>query len=254
MTERNLGCNILALPETELYAEAAKRIVELARTAISERGRFMAAICGGDAPKPLYELLAKPEWKKQIDWSRTHVFWGDERVVPAEDPASNYRMANEALLSHVPIASGNVHRVLTEAGIPGQVAEIYQESIKNIFGVTGHEIPRFDLMLLGMGENGHTASLFPHSPLLLEQHKLVATQFVSEVGQWRVTMTPPLINNSREVLFLVTGARKAGMVRQVLTGSFAPADYPAQIVRPANGSLLWMLDTAAASLLSEKAA
>lgn len=254
MAGGSLGCNILAFPDTSLFCEAAKRVVELARGAIAERGRFMAALCGGNDPGPLYALLATPEWSSQIDWTRTHIFWGDERFVPPDNDASNFRMVNEALLSHVTVPPQNVHRVLTELGTAQEAAAAYEQTLKEAFSLRDKEFPQFDLMLLGVGENGHTASLFPYSALLDEKERLVASEFVKEVDQWRITMTLPVINNSREVLFLATGARKAEIVNDVLAGRFSPRQYPAQLVRPKSGKLVWLLDTPAASRLKKDAA
>lgn len=254
MAGGSLGCNILAFPEMTLFREAAKRVVELARGAIAERGHFMAALCGGNDPRPLYALLATPEWSNQINWARTHVFWGDERFVPPDNDASNFRMVNETLLSHVSIPLQNIHRVLTELGTAQEAAAAYERKLKDAFNLQDREFPQFDLMLLGLGENGHTASLFPYSALLDEKERLVASEFVKEVEQWRITMTLPVLNNSREVLFLATGARKAEIVNDVLAGRFSPRQYPAQLVRPKSGDLVWMLDTPAASCLKKDAA
>jgi 6-phosphogluconolactonase len=254
MAGGSLGCNILAFPDMTLFREAAKRVVEFAREAIAERGRFMAALCGGHDPKPLYTLLATPEWSEQIDWARTHIFWGDERFVQPDNEASNFRMVNETFLSHVPIPPQNIHRVLTEMGTAQEAAAAYEQRLKEVFSLRDREIPQFDLMLLGVGENGHTASLFPYSALLDQKERLVTSEFVKEVDQWRITMTLPVLNNSREVLFLATGARKAEIVNDVLAGRYSPRQYPAQLVRPKSGDLVWLLDTPAASRLKKDAA
>jgi len=232
-----------------LNQEAARRFSALAAEAIAARGRFLVSLSGGSTPKALYQLLATPEWRNGINWSKSHLFWGDERFVPADDPQSNYRMTSEALLSKIPIPSGNVHAVPTQLGKAEEAAAAYEKTIRQVAGTTGNEIPRFDLILLGLGENGHTASLFPHSPLLHETNRLVAADFVQEVNLYRITMTVPLINHARRGMFLVSGSGKAAVLKEVLTGPQQPEELPAQLIKLDQGMLIWLVDKPAASLL-----
>lgn len=234
--------------------EAAGRFVAAGRDAVRLRGRFVAALSGGTTPRPLYELLSTAEWRVQVDWKKTHLFWSDERFVPADDPRSNYGMARDALLSRIDIPPANVHPMVTQTADAQQAAQMYEQTIQRVFGTREGGIPKFDLMLLGLGENGHTASLFPHSPLLHENERLVAAEFVKEAGNWRITMTVPLINAARSVMVLVSGSGKAAALREVLSGAFRPEDYPAQLVRPVNGEMVWIVDESAVKLLPERAA
>jgi 6-phosphogluconolactonase len=242
--------SIVVSPDQEsLNRKAAEYLVGAAREAIEARGRFAIALAGGSTPKPLYEMLASPSWRTQIDWGNVHVFWGDERLVPADHPDSNYRMVNAALLSKVPVVASNVHRVPTERGDPDAVAAAYEKTILQDFNASAGEIPRFDVSVLGLGANGHTASLFPHTKSLTENRKLVMAEFVQELDQYRVTMTLPLINHSRNIVFLVSGAGKASVVKEVIGGPSDPQRLPAQLIRPDDGTLVWMLDKAAAAEL-----
>jgi 6-phosphogluconolactonase len=202
------------------------------------------ALSGGSTPEPLYELLGTDPWRAQVNWPDTQVFLADERFVPADDPQSNYRMIRETLLMHVPIPEGNVHPVPTESESAEQAAAVYEQTIKTVLGGRENDIPRFDLSLLGMGDNGHTASLFPGSPLLQESKRLVASEYVAEVKMWRITMTLPLINRARLIIFLVSGAKKAQVLREVLA-EHPQTTYPARLVRPVDGTLQWLVDRAA---------
>lgn len=231
-----------------LFHEAARRIVAAASAAVHARGRFTISLAGGSTPKTLYQLLATPEWKTQIDWPKVHLFFGDERMVPPDNPQSNYRMMHEALLSHVPVPRSNVHRVMTEIGSPDEVAATYEKTVRQILGSTA-DVPRFDFHLLGLGENGHTASLFPHRPVLHEDKKLIAADYIDEVGMYRITMTLPLLNHACIVAFLVSGSGKADIVREVVAGPYSPEDLPAQLIRLDDGELYYWLDQAAASKL-----
>ena len=204
------------------------------------------ALSGGSTPKILYQLLADPNepFREQIPWSKIHFFWSDERHVPPDHAESNYRMAHEAMLSHVPVPEANVHRVHSENPDAIEAAAEYEETLKQ---VTGESLPRLDLILLGLGGDGHTASIFPGSEVLQETIRLVAAPWVEKFNTHRITMTLPLLNNGASVVFLVSGAEKAEIVKEVLRG---PKQYPAQYVQPANGELVWMLDKAAAALIS----
>ena len=204
--------------------------------AVAQRGLSTVALSGGSTPKLLYQLLADPNepFREQVPWPRIHFFWSDERHVPPDHPESNYRMANEAMLAHVPVAKDNVHRVMSENPNAAEAAEQYEKAVP----------PRLDLILLGLGTDGHTASIFPGSEVLHETKRLVAAPWVEKLKAYRITMTLPLINNAASVVFLVSGAEKAEIVKEVLQG---PKRYPAQEVRPTNGELMWMLDQEAAS-------
>jgi 6-phosphogluconolactonase len=227
---------------------AAEMFVQSAADAVAARGRFCAALAGGSTPKRLYELLAKPEWAGRVKWSALEIFWGDERYVPADDPLSNYRMTNEALLKHVPVPSAQVHRVPTEIAPATKVAEAYEQTITRVFGSAS--IPHFDFVLLGLGTNGHTASLFPHSPMLHDQ-RLVVADYVNEVNMWRITMTARLINAARLIAFLVTGPDKSDVLHDVLYGPRDPERLPAQLITPEQGRLVWLVDKAAAARLPQ---
>ncbi|HVB47117.1 MAG TPA: 6-phosphogluconolactonase [Burkholderiales bacterium] len=230
---------------------AAEYIATLAAQSIAGRGRFTLALSGGGTPRPVYERLAAPALSARIDWTRTQLFFGDERCVPPEDPRSNYAMVKEALLERAPIPAANVHRVRGEDD-PQRAARGYEALLERLFGRSADGSPAegFDLVLLGMGDNGHTASLFPGSAVLGETRRWVAADDVEAVGMWRVTLTAPLINCARHVAFLVSGAGKAQMLARVLEGPRQPALLPAQIVQPARGELRWMLDASAAARLS----
>jgi 6-phosphogluconolactonase len=231
-----------------LSREAASRFQRLATESIAAVGRFSVALSGGSTPRVLYRLLGEPPLREVIDWPRVHLFWGDERFVPAEHPDSNYRMAREAFISKAPIPSGNVHRIPTESGNPETAAAQYEETLHRFFAQT----PNFDLVLLGLGADGHTASLFPGSPALDEHDRLVLATHVPKLDAWRLTLTPPVLRRARHALFLVSGSDKAPILREVLEGPYDPNRLPAQLVRPEKGDLTWLVDEAAASLLSAR--
>lgn len=238
---------IRVFPDPASLAEAAARhIVERAQSAIDARGVFSLVLSGGSTPRDLHLRLASAPFKDKIDWARVHVFFGDERGVPPDDAQSNYRMADETLLSRVPIPRKQIHRLRGELQ-PAEAASAYERELKEFFG---HEPPRFDLILLGMGDNGHCASLFPGGQAVREQERWVVAEFIDELNMWRLTLTPVVINLAREVVFLVAGANKAEMLQEVLQGPFAPDERPSQIVRPSPGEVIWMVDAAAASKLT----
>ncbi len=227
---------------------AADLFISSYSAAVADHGRFRVALSGGSTPWRAYELLAAPERRSQVNWEQVDVFWGDERYVPADDPVSNYRKTREALLERVPLPPSNVHRVRTEMS-PPEAAAAYEDAIRKSFGRTAG-IPMFDLVFLGLGTNGHTASLFPGSPLLRETTRLVAADFVAEVNMWRITMTAPLLNAARTIAFLLAGPDKAQVFRDVLCGPRDIERLPAQLIAPANGTLLWIVDQPAAALVS----
>jgi 6-phosphogluconolactonase len=240
---------LLELGSAEQLANAAAELfVNLAAEATNAPGRFRVALSGGTTPRRVYELLATDSFRDRVDWKGVELFWGDERYVPPEDRDSNYRMTREALLRHVPMPAENIHRVPTEISPPDAAAAAYENEIRQRFG-DSIGVPRFDLVLLGLGTNGHTASLFPQSPTLHETKKLVVADFVSEVNVWRLTMTVPLLNRGRTVAFLVSGQEKAQVLRDVLRGPRNTERLPAQLIAP-EGKLLWLVDNAAASLLT----
>ena len=238
---------VIISPSTETLARAAaERVVVAAAAAIAARGRFVIALTGGSTPKVMYALLASSEFAGRIDWARVHAYWGDERCRPPDDPASNYRMARETLLDHVPIPASQVHRMRGEDD-PNRAAAAYEQGLRALFPDGD---PRFDLILLGMGANGHTASLFPRLSAVREAVRWVVAEYVAEVGMWRITLTPVAINAAAEILFLVAGADKATMLARVLEGPRLVDELPAQVVAPSAGTLTWLVDAAAAASLT----
>ena len=201
---------------------------------------FTVALSGGSTPKVLYQLLAE-EFRDQVTWASTQFFWSDERHVPPDHPDSNYRMANEALLSHVPVTKSNIHRVPSENPNATEAAAEYE---RTLIETTSQSLPQLDLILLGLGGDGHTASIFPGSDVLHETKRLVAAPWVEKFKTYRITMTLPLLNNGASVVFLVSGTEKAKIVKEVFNG---PEQYPAQAIKPARGELLWLLDEDAAT-------
>jgi len=226
-----------------LSLAAAESFADAAAEAISQRGRFTVALSGGSTPSRLYQLLTLPPLRQRIDWSRCHLFWGDERLVPPDHADSNYRLARETLLDGVPLPVAQIHGVPVEVGEGNDVAQSYEEDLRDFFG-RDELWPRFDLLLLGLGSDGHTASLFPGSPALEESQRWVVATPPGTLPPpvHRVTLTLPAINAAREVLFLVAGADKAGVLHRVLQGDVG---LPAARVRPAGGDLYWFVDLAA---------
>jgi 6-phosphogluconolactonase len=251
--------NVLAL-------RAAESIAEIAREALAACGRFTLALCGGSTPEKTYSSLARPEQSAAIDWSKTYIFFGDERFVPHGDPNSNFRMAQKSLLLHVPIPALHVFPVPTEWSSAAKAAEAYARELSNFFQesepgrprprqsprrVAG-DIPRFDLILLGLGEDGHTASLFPGSAALKVEDALVTWSLPGSLPPPvdRITFTYPLINAARNVMFLATGPQKAAILHDVLEGSAGREIYPAVGVQPHDGRLMWFIDRSAAKSLT----
>jgi 6-phosphogluconolactonase len=235
-----------------LYRAAAEEFVQRAEAAVRERGSFAVALAGGSTPKGLYTLLAGDgagSFKARVPWDRSHFFWGDERHVPPDHPDSNYRMAYEAMLSRVMVPPEQIHRIKTENPDAGQAAEQYEQVLREFFRLQPGQWPRFDLVLLGMGPDGHTASLFPGTDAIHEQVRLVAAPWVQKFNTHRVTLTPPVLNHSAAVIFMVSGSDKAETLQAVLEGGYEPDRLPSQVVRPAEGALLWLVDRAAAAKL-----
>lgn len=263
---------------------------EVAAALALHRGAFPSiALAGGSTPRALYRLLADPAapFRARIDWQAVRFFWGDERHVPPDHPDSNFRMAREAMLDHVQVPAAHVHRIAGEEPDAARAARLYERELIEVFGLrrdrgngkdaagddaaagdataaggaevagdVAREWPRFDLVLLGLGEEGHTASLFPGSPLLAEDARarpsaqpLAAAVWVEKLHTWRITLTPPVLDHAATVIFLVSGAAKAAALAAVLEGEWQPEIYPAQVVAPVDGRLLWLVDRAAAAQL-----
>jgi len=231
-----------------LARAAAEQFIRIADESIKLRGRFAVALSGGATPKTMYEQLASAEMVGRVKWNRVYVFWGDERCVPPGDVVSNYRLAYESLLLHAPIPPQNVHRIHGELP-PERAAHEYERRLADFFSLVHKDPPRFDLLLLGMGANGHIASMFPNATALHEKGRTVVEQYVEELQTWRITITPPVINRAANVTFLVSGQEKADLMRAVLNGPYQPDRFPAQIVNLVAGRLVWMVDDAAAALL-----
>lgn len=233
----------------ELFAAAAEEIVNAANQAVAERGRFTIALSGGSTPKSLYTLLAINA-RSTLPWDRTFFFWGDERHVPPTDIESNYRMADESMLSKVSVPAGNVFRVAAENPDAGAAAAAYEQTLRKFFASPEAEIPRFDLILLGIGPDGHTASLFPGTAALQEKSRLVVSNWVEKFKTDRITFTLPLLNAARRIAFLVSGTDKAPALHAILETDASGEQYPAKLVRPVEGKLIWFVDRAAASGLT----
>jgi 6-phosphogluconolactonase len=240
------------MKEIKVYSDSpaltiatAALFVELAQKAIAETGRFTVALSGGSTPKAIYAKLATPEYARQVDWSKVHLFWGDERCVPPDNLDSNYNMTRMAMLSALPIPAGNIQRMRGELE-PAQAAQAYEEILRRYFEAAK---PGFDLVLLGMGDDGHTASLFPGTAAVHEDKRWAIENYVEKLKMWRLTLTPPIINAAKTVAFVVAGESKAARLKSVLEGKSKPDEQPSQIIQPTTGKLLWLLDEAAAKLL-----
>lgn len=225
----------------EMSRRAAETFAETAERKIRAKGSFNVALSGGKTPERLYALLGA-EYAEKIEWGKVHIFWGDERCVPPDSPESNYRMASKALLSKIDIPDKNVHRIRGEDE-PMSAALAYEEEVRRHFGLKAGEAPVFDMVLLGLGRDGHTLSIFPATKALFEEERLVIDNYVEKLKAHRVTMTLKAVNNASNALFLVSGREKAVILREVLKGT--EAIYPAQMVRP--GKLVWLIDKDAAS-------
>lgn len=236
----------------DLFQAAAEEVIAVAAKAIDQRGRFTIALSGGSTPKGLYTLLAANAGSS-LAWPEMFFFFGDERHVPPESADSNYRMANESLFSKAPIPSENIFRVPAEIGDAAQAAAEYENTLRKFFDLQPGEVPQFDLILLGMGPDGHTASLFPETNALDEKSKLVVANWVEKLKSSRITFTLPLLNAAKNVFFLVSGADKAAALHRVLDENSPGEKYPAKLVNPTNGKLIWFVDRAASSDLSPAA-
>jgi len=228
-----------------LSEAAAETFVDLAAQAINANGHFSVALSGGNTPHLLYEILATAPFRKKVNWESVHVFWGDERCVPLDDPRSNFLMARRMLLDRVPIPVEHIHPIFGD--LPAAMAaNNYETVLRNFFG---KQPPVFDLILLGLGDNAHTASLFPHTPVLGEKERWVDEVYVAELSMYRVTLTAPLINQAKAVIFLVSGAEKAVALQNVLEGAYHPHEFPAQLIQPNGAHPIWLVDRAAAHKL-----
>lgn len=230
-----------------LSRAAADRFLALSRECIALAGKFTVALSGGSTPRKLYSLLGADPYQKSVDWTRAHVFWADERAVPRDHPESNFKLAFDAFLSGVPIPAANLHRIRGEEG-PERAAKEYEDDLRRFFDIQG--LPIFDLIILGIGEDGHTASLFPGSSALSETTRLALPVYPERPKTGRVTLTLPVLNNASHILFLASGHAKTDIVAEVLGEGKTNGRYPAGLVKPAHGSLEWFIDKDAAAKLS----
>ncbi|WP_316633889.1 6-phosphogluconolactonase [uncultured Flavobacterium sp.] len=226
----------------EINITAADLFVQSAQKAIAEKGKFTAVLTGGSSPAGIYKLLASDAYKTKIDWSKVFIFWGDERWVPLNDDLSNAKMSYGALLSHVPIPKTNIFEMYKDGVTPEDYAITYEQSIRKILGDDG----KFDLILLGMGDDGHTASLFPGQTVLKEQKKWVSAYYLEPQKMHRITLTAPLINNAEKIIVVAFGEKKAPALKEVTTGTYNPETYPMQLIKPVSGELLFLIDKSAA--------
>jgi 6-phosphogluconolactonase len=233
-----------------LAHSAAKHFAARVQEVVARRGRARIAISGGSTPKATFALLADPSqpYGREVPWEKVELFWVDERTVGPDDPDSNYRMTREQLLSKVPLQPEHVHRIEGELD-PEEAAAKYESVIRREFRLEGAEVPRFDLLWLGMGDDGHTASLFPHTEGIHQLGRIVYANHVPQKDTWRITLTAPVINEALEVIFLIGGDDKAEPLERVLYGAYDPEETPAQLIQPKNGSLLFLLDKKAAAKL-----
>ena len=232
----------ILMTAAELFEAAAAEFAARASQAVRASGRFTVALSGGSTPKALYSLLAT---KSNIPWDKIYFFWGDERHVPPDHPESNYRMANEALLSKVPVRPENIFRIHAEENDAAAAALQYEQALRDSFHLSPGQFPRFDLILLGTGPDGHTASLFPGTAALNETQRLVVANWVPKFNTHRITFTFPVLNAAACVIFLASGPDKAAILHEILENR--AADLPSQRVQPTNGKLIWMVDEPAAS-------
>lgn len=245
MTDRDI---IICADAEELSQKAAERFIRLAQDAIARSGRFIVALSGGSTPRALYSLLASPGYNERIQWNKIHLYWGDERCVPPHHPDSNFLMVQETLLANITIPRENFHRIAAEFE-PAAAAADYQEQIQKLFQLSPGALPRFDLILLGLGEDGHTASLFPGNAALDDKQHIVIATYVDKLNAHRVTLTLPVINRAAEIVFLVAGQDKSSVVKQIIGESADGPALPAARVRPASGRLVWLITKDAASAL-----
>lgn len=231
--------------KTEITTQVADIFVAAAQQAIQQKNRFVVALTGGSSPVGIYKLLATPEYQSKVDWNKVFVFWGDERWVALDDDLSNAKMSAETLLNHVPIPKSNIFAMYKAGVKPEEYAVEYEQYIKDIAGDKG----QFDLILLGMGDDGHTASLFPGEAVLKEENKWVAAYYLAPQSMYRITLTAPIINNAKQILVITFGENKAHALHEVLHGDYNPEKYPTQLIKPVNGKLQFFTDKAAAQTI-----
>lgn len=246
MSERTIVSDL-----DDMSVRGANHVAEIIERAVKERKKCMIALSGGNTPRKLYERLASEEFVSRIPWESTYWFFGDERHVPPDHDDSNYKMASDSLLSNVPIPTGNIHRIMTEKPDPPTIAASYELTLMKVFNLAPGELPVFDLMFLGVGADGHVASLFPHSDALQVTARMATANKIPETENWRITMTFPVINEAKQLLFLVAGEDKAEALRQVLEGPSNPEEFPAQLIRQKRGFQLWLIEKSAAALLTQ---
>jgi 6-phosphogluconolactonase len=237
---------VIVLDTEALFRAAAAEFVTAARGAVRTKGRFDVVLSGGSTPKGLFSLLAG---NPDVPWEHVRFFWGDERHVAPGHPDSNFRMANEALLSKVGAKPEQVWRIAGENPNAAEAASDYQRQLREYFAISAGQVPRFDMVLLGMGPDGHTASLFPGTQALDERERLVVSNWVGKFYTDRITFTAPVLNHAAMVMFMVSGADKAPALKAVLEGPFEPAQLPAQLIRPEQGRLLWLIERTAGAML-----
>ncbi len=229
----------------EMNNTLANLLAEIAEKSVRENGRFLLCLSGGNTPKSFYKLLSANQYRDIIPWKNTFVFWTDERCVPMDDEKNNAHMAGEILLKKIDIPSSNIFPVHVNL-TPSDAANNYEQTLKDFFGINP---PAFDIILLGLGENGHTASLFPGTSVIFEKSRWVKEIFVEKLQAYRITMTAPLINKSHNIFFLITGEKKSQILKTVLTVPYDPEKYPVQLIKPENGEIIWFADSKAASKL-----
>lgn len=239
----NLPRYLISADAATLMQDAASRLLQWSQEAITARGVFHIALSGGSTPNALFRVMAGDAYRERYDWAHIHLWWSDERYLMVYDPQCNCVMAGTALIEHITIPPENVHRVRQELPALESATE-YEAQIHQ--HISGDVVPRFDVILLGLGEDGHTASLFPGTVSQLPQDRLVVAHYVPKVSMWRVTFMPQLINAARHVAFLVSGAGKTDVIQRVTRGAYQPEELPAQLIAPQPGDLTWMLDTPAA--------
>jgi 6-phosphogluconolactonase len=256
-------------PESkELSKSCAEWICSCIAETLEKKDLFTLVLSGGNTPRPLYELLARPPYREKIQWGKLHLFWGDERAVPFEDPRNNAKMAFDSLLDQVQVPASQIHVMRTDIS-PEQSAEEYERLLHLYFpdlrspeetlsdirldpGRDRHTMKSFDLVLLGMGDDGHTLSLFPGTPMVYEKTSWVKSYFLQSQDMYRITLTQSIVNKSDRIAFLVTGPDKANALKEVLEGNFDPSHYPSQVIRPESGALHWFIDETAAAKLSSR--
>lgn len=250
MAQRLPKYHILIVSDhNELCHSAAKEFIRIAADSIQTRGIFTVVLSGGSTPAGFYKLLASNDYREQISWPNVYFFWGDERCVPPDHKDSNYNMARQVLLDRIPIPPKNIFRMPAEQANHDQASAEYEQIIMTFFPKNTGELPRFDLIFLGMGDDGHTASLFPGTPALFENYRLVTANYIEKLGLYRLTLTVPLINQARNIIFLISGASKATVLKEVLEGEYQPQKLPSQFIQPVDGRLLFIVDRAAADKL-----